>query len=160
MKYFKDTNDNNQLYAYEDDATQIKQGLTSISEEEFLKLTSPSEEEILNILKEEKKIQINYEKEQDINSGIKFKNSFFQTRKQDRTNIFNCLLDAKLNDIKTITWLDIDNKEILFSFDEFVQFASNIRSKEQECVFKANNLKTQIINAKTKEELSNINYKE
>ncbi|EJM1531773.1 hypothetical protein NNW57_001836, partial [Campylobacter jejuni] len=52
MKYFIDKNDNNQIYAYEDEVSdeQIKTGLTPINEEEFNSLINPpkSEEELLN----------------------------------------------------------------------------------------------------------------
>ncbi|HEF2890512.1 TPA: hypothetical protein R8758_001841, partial [Campylobacter jejuni] len=67
MKYFIDKNDNNQIYAYEDEVSdeQIKTGLTPISEEKFNALTSPpkSEEELLNEAKELKINEINAKKE-------------------------------------------------------------------------------------------------
>lgn len=43
MKYFIDKNNNNQIYAYEDNTKdeQIKEGLILLSEEEFNSLVNP-----------------------------------------------------------------------------------------------------------------------
>ncbi|ELZ8938998.1 hypothetical protein U1D80_001863, partial [Campylobacter coli] len=63
MKYFIDKNNNNQIYAYEDNTKdeQIKEGLILLSEEEFNSLVNPpkTKEELLNEAKELKINEIN-----------------------------------------------------------------------------------------------------
>ncbi|EAI7024936.1 hypothetical protein CJM00_09615, partial [Campylobacter jejuni] len=85
MKYFIDQN--NQIYAYENEATndQIKEGLTPISEEEFNALINPpkSEEELLNEAKELKINEINAKKENILNGGFSFKGKIYQSSNED-----------------------------------------------------------------------------
>ncbi|ECY9713110.1 DUF4376 domain-containing protein, partial [Campylobacter jejuni] len=99
MKYFIDQN--NQIYAYENEATndQIKEGLTPISEEEFNALINPpkSEEELLNEAKELKINEINAKKENILNGGFSFKGKIYQSSNEDQLRINGAVTNALVN---------------------------------------------------------------
>ncbi|EEL0777043.1 DUF4376 domain-containing protein, partial [Campylobacter jejuni] len=101
MKYFIDKNNNNQIYAYEDEVSdeQIKTGLTPISEEEFNSLINPpkSEEELLNEAKELKINEINAKKESVLNGGFSFKGKIYQSSNEDQLRINGAVTNALVN---------------------------------------------------------------
>ncbi|EHL8036786.1 hypothetical protein GKK05_001852, partial [Campylobacter jejuni] len=120
MKYFIDKNDNNQIYAYEDEVSdeQIKTGLTPISEEEFNSLINPpkSEEELLNEAKELKINEINAKKESVLNGGFSFKGKIYQSSNEDQLRINGAVTNALVNPnlIPYIDWIALDNSTTRF----------------------------------------------
>ncbi|WP_291951400.1 DUF4376 domain-containing protein [Campylobacter sp.] len=170
MKYFIDKNDNNQIYAYEDDVKneQIKGGLIPLSEEEFNTLINPpkSEDAILKELKENKINEIRIKKNEVLEGGIIYNNKIFQTREKDKLNIngavTNLMLDMQSGSgsIKEIVWIDIEDKKVIFTPQEFLQFATAVAYNTQEITFKANALKEKVEQANSKEELEIIVWEE
>ncbi|EJI1868548.1 TPA: DUF4376 domain-containing protein [Campylobacter jejuni] len=162
MKYFIDKNDNNQIYAYEDEVSdeQIKTGLTPISEEEFNSLINPpkSEEELLNEAKELKINEINTKKENILNGGFSFKGKIYQSSNEDQLRINGAVTNALVNPnlIPYVDWIALDNTTTRFSVDEFKLFASSMAYFVQETIFKASALKEKARNAQSKEELDLI----
>ncbi|EPU7776590.1 hypothetical protein ACY3CI_001696 [Campylobacter jejuni] len=155
MKYFIDKNDNNQIYAYEDEVSdeQIKTGLTPISEEEFNSLINP-----LNEAKELKINEINAKKENILNGGFSFKGKIYQSSNEDQLRINGAVTNALVNPnlIPYIDWIALDNSTTRFSVDEFKLFASSMAYFVQETIFKASALKEKARNAQSKEELDLI----
>ncbi|MCR6593629.1 DUF4376 domain-containing protein [Campylobacter insulaenigrae] len=168
MKYFIDNN--NQIYAYEDDVKneQIKEGLIPLSEEEFNTLINPpkSEDAILKELKENKINEIRIKKNEVLEGGIVYNNKIFQTREKDKLNIngavTNLMLDMQSGSgsIKEIVWIDIEDKKVIFTPQEFLQFAAAVAYNTQEITFKANALKEKVEQANSKEELEIIVWEE
>ncbi|EBH4142408.1 hypothetical protein A0M37_02905 [Campylobacter jejuni] len=162
MKYFIDKNNNNQIYAYEDEVSneQIKTGLTPISEEEFNSLINPpkSEEELLNEAKELKINEINTKKENILNGGFSFKGKIYQSSNEDQLRINGAVTNALVNPslIPYIDWIALDNSTTRFSVDEFKLFASSMAYFVQKTIFKASALKEKARNAQSKEELDLI----
>lgn len=164
MKYFIDQN--NQIYAYEDEATdeQIKEGLTPISEEEFNALINPpkSEEELLNEAKELKINEINAKKENILNGGFSFKGKIYQSSNEDQLRINGAVTNALVNPnlIAYIDWIALDNTTTRFSVEEFKLFASSMAYFIQQTIFKAKELKEKIRNATSLEELNSITWED
>ncbi|EAH9333993.1 DUF4376 domain-containing protein [Campylobacter jejuni] len=164
MKYFIDQN--NQIYAYEDEATdeQIKEGLTPISEEEFNALINPpkSEEELLNEAKELKINEINAKKENILNGGFSFKGKIYQSSNEDQLRINGAVTNALVNPnlIPYIDWIALDNTTTRFSVEEFKLFASSMAYFIQQTIFKAKDLKEKIRNATSLEELNSITWED
>ncbi|EAI7347872.1 DUF4376 domain-containing protein [Campylobacter jejuni] len=164
MKYFKDKN--NEIYAYEDEATdeQIKEGLTPISEEEFNALINPpkSEEELLNEAKELKINEINAKKENILNGGFSFKGKIYQSSNEDQLRINGAVTNALVNPnlIPYIDWIALDNSTTRFSVDEFKLFASSMAYFIQQTIFRAKDLKEKIRNATSLEELNLITWED
>ncbi|AJC92499.1 hypothetical protein (DUF4376 domain) [Campylobacter subantarcticus LMG 24377] len=170
MRYFKDTNDNNQLYAYEDDVRdeQIKVGLTEISEEEFNLITNPpkSEEVLLREIKENKLNEIRAKRDEALESGLIYNEHTFQTSQKDKLNIngavTNLMLDMQsgTNLISEIIWIDKNDEKITFTPQDFLKFASSVAYHTQEITFKANALKQKVYQAKSKQDLEAIVWEE
>ncbi|EDO9453824.1 DUF4376 domain-containing protein [Campylobacter coli] len=164
MKYFIDQN--NQIYAYENEATndQIKEGLTPISEEEFNALINPpkSEEELLNEAKELKINEINAKKENILNGGFSFKGKIYQSSNEDQLRINGAVTNALVNPnlIPYIDWIALDNSTTSFSVDEFKLFASSMAYFIQQTIFRAKDLKEKIRNATSLEELNLITWED
>lgn len=164
MKYFIDKNDNNQIYAYEDEVSdgQIKTGLTPISEKEFNALMNPpkSEEELLNEEKELKINEINTRKEQILKGGFTYKGKVYQSSNEDQLRINGTVTNALVNAnvVSNIQWIALDNTITSFSIDEFKIFASSMAYFVQETIFKANALKVKARNAQSQEELELITW--
>ncbi|EHW0428036.1 TPA: DUF4376 domain-containing protein [Campylobacter jejuni] len=164
MKYFIDQN--NQIYAYEDEATdeQIKEGLTPISEEEFNALINPpkSEEELLNEAKELKINEINAKKENILNGGFSFKDKIYQSSNEDQLRINGAVTNALVNPnlIPYIDWIALDNTTTRFSVEEFKLFASSMAYFIQQTIFRAKDLKEKIRNATSLEELNSITWED
>ncbi|EAJ7530323.1 Uncharacterised protein [Campylobacter jejuni subsp. doylei] len=164
MKYFIDKNDNNQIYAYEDEVSdgQIKTGLTPISEKEFNALMNPpkSEEELLNEKKELKINEINTRKEQILKGGFTYKGKVYQSSNEDQLRINGTVTNALVNAnvVSNIQWIALDNTITSFSIDEFKIFASSMAYFVQETIFKANALKVKARNAQSQEELELITW--
>ncbi|AHK76637.1 DUF4376 domain-containing protein [Campylobacter jejuni] len=164
MKYFIDQN--NQIYAYENEATndQIKEGLTPISEEEFNALINPpkSEEELLNEAKELKINEINAKKENILNGGFSFKGKIYQSSNEDQLRINGAVTNALVNPnlIPYIDWIALDNSTTRFSVDEFKLFASSMAYFIQQTIFRAKDLKEKIRNATSLEELNLITWED
>ncbi|EAI2796420.1 DUF4376 domain-containing protein [Campylobacter jejuni] len=164
MKYFIDQN--NQIYAYEDEATdeQIKEGLTPISEKEFNALINPpkSEEELLNEAKELKINEINTKKENILNGGFSFKGKIYQSSNEDQLRINGAVTNALVNPnlIPYIDWIALDNSTTRFSVEEFKLFASSMAYFIQQTIFKAKDLKEKIRNAISLEELNSITWED
>ncbi|QYH11230.1 DUF4376 domain-containing protein [Campylobacter jejuni] len=164
MKYFIDKNDNNQIYAYEDEVTdgQIKTGLTPLSEKEFNALMNPpkSEEELLNEEKELKINEINTRKEQILKGGFTYKGKVYQSSNEDQLRINGAVTNALVNAnvVSNIQWIALDNTLTSFSIDEFKIFASSMAYFVQETIFKANALKVKARNAQSQEELELITW--
>ncbi|EAL4232327.1 DUF4376 domain-containing protein, partial [Campylobacter coli] len=162
MKYFIDQN--NEIYAYEDEVTneQIKEGLTPISEEEFNALINPpkSEEELLNEAKELKINEINAKKENILNGGFSFKGKIYQSSNEDQLRINGAVTNALVNPnlIPYIDWIALDNSTTRFSVDEFKLFASSMAYFIQQTIFRAKDLKEKIRNATSLEELNLITW--
>ncbi|MBZ7942019.1 DUF4376 domain-containing protein [Campylobacter molothri] len=166
MKYFIDKNDNNQIYAYENEVTdeQIKEGLTPISEEEFNTLINPpkSEEELLNEAKELKINEINTKKENILNGGFSFKGKIYQSSNEDQLRINGAVTNALVNPnlIPYIDWIALDNSTTRFSVEEFKLFASSMAYFIQQTIFRAKDLKEKIRNATSLEELNLITWED
>ncbi|EAK8194335.1 DUF4376 domain-containing protein [Campylobacter jejuni] len=166
MKYFIDKNNNNQIYAYEDEVSdeQIKTGLTPISEEEFNSLINPpkSEEELLNEAKELKINEINTKKENILNGGFSFKGKIYQSSNEDQLRINGAVTNALVNPslIPYIDWIALDNSTTRFSVDEFKLFASSMAYFIQQTIFRAKDLKEKIRNATSLEELNSITWED
>ncbi|EJA8789129.1 DUF4376 domain-containing protein [Campylobacter coli] len=164
MKYFIDQN--NQIYAYENEATndQIKEGLTPISEEEFNALINPpkSEEELLNEAKELKINEINTKKENILNGGFSFKGKIYQSSNEDQLRINGAVTNALVNPnlIPYIDWIALDNTTTRFSVDEFKLFASSMAYFIQQTIFRAKDLKEKIRSATSLEELNLITWED
>ncbi|EAJ8482127.1 DUF4376 domain-containing protein [Campylobacter jejuni] len=164
MKYFIDQN--NEIYAYEDEVTneQIKEGLTPISEEEFNSLINPpkSEEELLNEAKELKINEINTKKENILNGGFSFKGKIYQSSNEDQLRINGAVTNALVNPnlIPYIDWIALDNSTTRFSVDEFKLFASSMAYFIQQTIFRAKDLKEKIRNATSLEELNLITWED
>ncbi|ELE7110355.1 DUF4376 domain-containing protein [Campylobacter coli] len=164
MKYFIDQN--NQIYAYENEATndQIKEGLTPISEEEFNALINPpkSEEELLNEAKELKINEINAKKENILNGGFSFKGKIYQSSNEDQLRINGAVTNALVNPnlIPYIDWIALDNTTTRFSVDEFKLFASSMAYFIQQTIFRAKDLKEKIRSATSLEELNLITWED
>ncbi|HBK1774459.1 TPA: DUF4376 domain-containing protein [Campylobacter jejuni] len=162
MKYFIDKNNNNQIYAYEDNTKdeQIKEGLILLSEEEFNSLVNPpkTKEELLNETKELKINEINTKKESVLNGGFLFQEKIYQSSNEDQLRINGAVTNALVNPnlVSHIEWIALDNTITNFSVDEFKIFASSMAYFVQETIFKASALKEKARNAQSKEELDLI----
>ncbi len=162
MKYFIDKNNNNQIYAYEDNTKdeQIKEGLILLSEEEFNSLVNPpkTKEELLNEAKELKINEINIKKESVLNGGFLFQEKIYQSSNEDQLRINGAVTNALINPslVSHIEWIALDNTITKFSVDEFKIFASSMAYFVQETIFKASALKEKARNAQSKEELDLI----
>ncbi|ECL6414731.1 DUF4376 domain-containing protein [Campylobacter coli] len=162
MKYFIDKNNNNQIYAYEDNTKdeQIKEGLILLSEEEFNSLVNPpkTKEELLNEAKELKINEINIKKESVLNGGFLFQEKIYQSSNEDQLRINGAVTNALVNPslVSHIEWIALDNTITKFSVDEFKIFASSMAYFVQETIFKASALKEKARNAQSKEELDLI----
>ncbi|EKC3904144.1 hypothetical protein OPY77_001920, partial [Campylobacter coli] len=115
MKYFIDKNNNNQIYAYEDNTKdeQIKEGLILLSEEEFNSLVNPpkTKEELLNEAKELKINEINTKKESVLNGGFLFQEKIYQSSNEDQLRINGAVTNALVNPnlVSHIEWIALDN---------------------------------------------------
>lgn len=122
----------------------------------------PSDDIILQKAKENKLYEIRQERDNALNGGYLYNSHTFQTREQDKLNIngavTNLMLDmqSSSNTITEIIWIDINDEKVIFTPQDFLNFASKVAYHTQEIIFKANTLKDRVNQAQTLEELNLI----
>lgn len=92
-----------------------------------------------------------------------FKDNIFQIDTEAKINISGKVSEimlAQLNKtpLENISWLDKDNQIIVFSANEFLEFAKNIAFYTEAIIFKKDNLRSKINNATSLKELNLIKW--
>lgn len=92
-----------------------------------------------------------------------FKDTIFQIDSEAKINISGKVSEIMLaqlskTPLKSISWLDKDNQIIIFSADEFLEFAKNIAFYTESIVFKHNELRTLINEASSFKKLNLIKW--
>ncbi|EAK0934239.1 DUF4376 domain-containing protein [Campylobacter jejuni] len=124
----------------------------------------PSDEVLLQEAKESKLNEIRVKRDEALESGLIYKEHTFQTREKDKLNIngavTNIMLDIQSgsNAITEIIWIDANDERVIFTPQEFLNFASIVAYHTQEITFKANTIKEKIEQANSKEELDLITW--
>ncbi|AJC87791.1 DUF4376 domain-containing protein [Campylobacter insulaenigrae] len=122
------------------------------------------QEKSLDALKEIKLDEIRAKRDEALESGIVYNEHTFQTSQKDKLNIngavTNLMLDmqSRSGSIKEIVWIDIEDKKVIFTPQEFLQFAAAVAYNTQEITFKANALKEKVEQAISKEELEGVKW--
>lgn len=109
--------------------------------------------ERLDFYKEKKKYEINKIKEDSLKS-ILHKDTVFQTEPKDKDSIQRRI--SVLSKGETVNWLDIENKPVKFTDTEFKNFFKEVVNLEQQVILTAAQLKQQIEQCSSTEEVDNI----
>lgn len=146
-------------------ATNLNCNITKLPEGGYnVVFNKPSDETILQEAKENKLNEIRAKRDEALESGLIYKEHTFQTREKDKLNIngavTNIMLDIQSgsNAITEIIWIDANDERVIFTPQDFLNFASKVAYHAQEITFKANTIKEKIEQANSKEELDLITW--
>ncbi len=118
------------------------------------------EDEKLSILKEKKIQELKEIKEEKL-LFMPFKKTIFQIDTEAKINISGKISEimlASINNtqIDNISWIDKDNKIVIFNKDEFLAFGASVAKYSESVIFKNDSLRNKVLNATSKEELDLI----
>lgn len=119
-----------------------------------------SEDAVLEYSKKLKKDEINRLKDSAIESGVSYKNKIFQSSEKDRNLLTSTvsLFSIARQVPEGFTWISKDNEFIPFTLQELIELGGLMANSVSINTVKARNLKNQIDNAQTLEEVKNITW--
>lgn len=161
MKYFK--NENNKVFAYEDDVKEEvlngfieKFGLTSITEAEFKTLTAPSLKDLQN--KKLSDMATTYQTEST--KDVPYKDVLYKGGDASASAIAGAVELAQSLQETEVKIIGSDDKPNIMSFSEALELSGLIAKAWRTAFFRYKELKVQISNAATVEELESISWEE